>query len=184
MSAKDAAVSWGRNPQYLIKQNMDKDVEFFFSLAQDDGRIVRGSKFPFIDQIHPVCMILYPCSDGKKVDKFDGTIINKDWISTVVEHKEVSLRATLPKGKYLLVPSTKEPNLEGEYYLSIYYDAELTDVTISNLTKPESKGTEIKEEDEDVEISELRRTIVQARLVDLAPKNANISGARLFKDKK
>lgn len=159
---------------------MDRDVEFFFSLAQDDGRIVRGSKFPFVEQIHPVCMIIYPCPDGKKVSKFDGNVCKKDWISTVVEHKEVSLRANLPKGTYLVVPSTREAGCEGKYYLSIYYDCELTDITITNLTDPSSKGEEIKEEDEDIEVSELRRTIVQARLVDLAPKNQNVSGARLF----
>ena len=54
MKQADAAKSWAKNPQYLIKQNKEEDVEFFFSLAQDDGRIVRGSTFPFAEQIHPV----------------------------------------------------------------------------------------------------------------------------------
>jgi hypothetical protein len=168
MNAKQAYVSWGTNPQYLIENKINKDVEFFFSLAQDDGRLVRGSKTPFSKQIHPVCMIIYPCIDGKKVIKWDKSVAIKDWISTVTANRELSLRATLPKGKYLLVPSTQEPKTYGKYYLSVYYGAEFADITISNLTELESKGTEIKEEDEYVEVSRLRRTIVQARLVCLA----------------
>mmetsp|Transcript_3118 Transcript_3118/g.2591 ORF Transcript_3118/g.2591 Transcript_3118/m.2591 type:complete len:191 (+) Transcript_3118:399-971(+) len=175
MGQPEAAKSWAKNPQYLIDQKLDREVEFFFSLAQDDGRITRGSIFPFVEQIHPICLIIYPCDDGKKTTGFDGKKVKPQWISTVVEHKEVSLRATLPKGKYLAVPSTREPNSLGKYYLNIYFNAEIDDIIMKNLTNPDSRGPEIKEEDEDDDVSELRRTIVQARLVDLAPKNLDKS---------
>lgn len=145
---------------------MDQEVEFFFSLAQQDGRVVRGSKFPFPDQIHPVCMILYPSKNGERVLEFDQNIVKPEWISAVVEHKEISLRAKLPKGTYLLIPSTKDPNLEGEYYLNIYFSADILDVQIINLTNPKVKGIEIKEEDEDVDMDELRKIAIEARMVD------------------
>lgn len=119
MKAKDAAISWAKNPQYLISQNQNKTVEFFFSLAQIDGRLEAKYKFPFSEVIHPVCLIIYNCEDGKMVDKFDGKKANPAWISTVVEHKEVSLRAMLPKGKYLVVPSTREAGSVGEYFLNV-----------------------------------------------------------------
>jgi hypothetical protein len=86
-------------------------------------------------------------------------------------HKEVTLRIKLGKGKYLIVPSTKEPGLEGQYYLSIYFNADFYEIEIKNLTNPHSKGIEIIEEFEDIEVSELRKTIVQARIAELANKN-------------
>ena len=52
--------SWAKNPQYLLEFNQNEELEFFFSLAQKDGRIVRGSKFPFAEQIHPVNLMIYP----------------------------------------------------------------------------------------------------------------------------
>jgi hypothetical protein len=155
----------------LINHDLDREVEFFISLAQNDGRLKRGSKFPFPEQIHPVCVIVYPSKDGKKADEFNGANIKPEWISAVIEHKEVSLRIKMSKGKYLIVPSTREPGLVGQYYLSIYFNADINDIQIKNLTYPSSNGIEIKEEDEDVEVSELRRTIVQARIAELADKN-------------
>lgn len=87
--------SWAKNPQYLIEFNHTDELEFFFSLAQKDGRIVRGSKFPFAEQIHPVNLIIYPCEDGKAATSFDPKKATPSLISAVVEHKEVSLRAKL-----------------------------------------------------------------------------------------
>ena len=87
--------SWATNPQYLLSFDQSEELEFFFSLAQRDGRIVRGSKFPFAEQIHPVNLIIYPCDDGKAVTGFDAKKAKPAWISAVVEHKEVSLRAKL-----------------------------------------------------------------------------------------
>jgi len=109
------------------------------------------------------------------VSAFDGKKANPAWISTVVEHKEVSLRATLKKGKYLVVPSTREAGCEGKYYLNIYFNADINEIGMKNLTNKECRGREIQEEDEDGEVSELRRTIVQARMFDLAPKNQDKS---------
>jgi len=89
------SASWSTNPQYLIKFEDSDELEFFFSLAQMDGRIVRGSKFPFEEQIHPVNLIIYPTTDGKPIKEFDQKKAKPEWISAVVEHKEVSLRAKL-----------------------------------------------------------------------------------------
>lgn len=87
--------SWATNPQYLIEFDEDDELEFFFSLAQQDGRIYRGSKFPFTEHINPVNIMLYPTDDGKPTTGFDQKKANPLWISSVVEHKEVSLRAKL-----------------------------------------------------------------------------------------
>jgi hypothetical protein len=96
--------SWATNPQYLLSFEDDEELEFFFSLAQQDGRIVRGSTFPFAEQIHPVNLIIYPCDDGKAATGFDAKKATPSLISAVVEHKEVSLRAKLKVFLSLITP--------------------------------------------------------------------------------
>lgn len=44
------------------------------------------------------------------------------------EHREISLRMKLPKGKYLIVPSTRNPNEAGKFYLSVYFDNKLKNI--------------------------------------------------------
>lgn len=181
MSAKDAQVSWGKNPQYLIDQKKNGPVEFFFSLAQNDGRIEGKYIFPFVEVIDPIWLIIYPTEDGKTVSKFDGSKANPAWISTVVEHKEVSLRAVLPKGKYLAVPSQRQPSTdERPYYLSIYFNAGIDEVLFTNLKNRGSKGEEIKEEDEEIEVSKLRQDIIQTRLEDIYDSNAERKKPNIF----
>lgn len=55
------------------------------------------------------------------------------------EHKEVSLRLKLPKGRYVIVPCTKNPGEYGRYTLSIYFSLNLQDVEIERIGKPEEE---------------------------------------------
>ena len=66
--------SWATNPQYLIQIKDDEELEFFFSLGQQDGRIKRGSVFPYTEIIHPVNLIIYPSPNGKPITSFDQKI--------------------------------------------------------------------------------------------------------------
>ena len=159
--------SWATNPQYLIQVKSDQEVEFFISLGQRDGRLVRGSAFPHIDSVHYVNLILYPSQTGEALTGFNQKEAKPNWISAVVQHKEVSLRVVLKKGSYIIVPSTKDANKYGEYFLSIYFNTNLYDVEIKHLKKPEIKGFEI-EEDEEEKITNLKLKIIQARIGDLA----------------
>lgn len=86
--------SWATNPQYFISVEEEK-TEFFISLGQTDGRSIRGSVFPFEEQIHPVNLIIYKVDSQKPLEGFDSKKAKPEWISAVVEHKEVSLRAEL-----------------------------------------------------------------------------------------
>uniref|UniRef100_A0A7S3KEW9 Calpain catalytic domain-containing protein n=1 Tax=Euplotes crassus TaxID=5936 RepID=A0A7S3KEW9_EUPCR len=181
ITAKDAQISWGKNPQYLINQNKNGTVEFFFSLAQNDGRIEGKYIFPFVEIIDPICLIIYPAEDGKAVSKFDGSKVNPAWISTVVEHKEVSLRAMLPKGKYIVVPSQRQPSSdERPYYLSIYFNGSIGEVSFKNLKNPGNNGEEIKEEDEEIEVSQLRQDIIKTRLEDIYDSNVERKKPKIF----
>ena len=74
----------------------------------------------------------------------------------------------MKKGSYVVIPSTREANSYGDYYLSIYYNADTYDVDIKHLKKPEVKGIEIVEEDEDNNITDVKLKIIQARIGALA----------------
>ena len=137
------SASWATNPQYLIQIKNHEELEFFFSLGQQDGRLIRGSTFPYADLIHPVNLIVYPSPDGQPITHFDQKWVKPELISAVVEHKEVSLRAVLKRGTYVVIPSTRAAGWYGEYFMSIYYNANLFEVDIKHLKKPEVKGNSV-----------------------------------------
>jgi hypothetical protein len=58
----------------------------------------------------------------KKLDMFSKDNIKA--VSILKAHKEVSLRIKLPKGSYVIVPSTRSPGEEGSFFLSVYHDCE------------------------------------------------------------
>ena len=57
--------------------------------------------------------------DAKKVARDQS---NKRVMSKIMEYREISLRATLSPGRYMIIPSTKYPGDLGKYYLNIYFD--------------------------------------------------------------
>lgn len=111
-------------------------------------------------------MILYPTDKGEPIKMFDKTKAKPEWISTVIEHKEVSLRAKLKRGHYIVIPSTKSAGQIGKYFLNIYYDAETYNVQIKHLTKPGCTKYEIKEEDEDVKITDIKLGLIKKTIQD------------------
>lgn len=162
--------SWATNPQYLVQVKTDQEVELFISLGQMDGRLIRGSAFPFNDLVHYINLIIYPSQTGEVLTGFNQKQAKAEWISAVVQHKEVSLRVSLKKGSYIVVPSTKEPNKFGEYFLSFYFNVDLFDIEIKHLTKPEIRGIEIHDEDDQNDVTGVKLKLIQARIKDLAKK--------------
>jgi hypothetical protein len=89
------------------------ECELFVSLAQPDGRMRAedGSydKFPFETRIHPVCFsVMVPDAKERQLTRFDKLKSFK--VSALKEHREVSLRMKLKKGRYIIVPSTRSPD--------------------------------------------------------------------------
>jgi len=106
--------------------------------------------------------------DVKKVAK---DINNKRVVSKIMEYREISLRAKLPAGRYMIIPSTKYPGDLGKFYLNIYFDqgeenaqqsqnkfsgfrfVKFTYVNSNEYDKEHYKyGEGIAEEDEDAEV--------------------------------
>jgi hypothetical protein len=74
--------------------------------------------------IHPVNFTVSELPQGKKkLEAFDKNLVKG--VSVLKEHKEVSLRLKLPKGRYVIVPCTKNPGEYGSYTMSIYFSISL-----------------------------------------------------------
>ncbi len=59
--------------------------------------------------------------------------IRTEFVSTVTQYKEVSLRVLLDPGFYMIVPSTSKPNLEGKFILSVYFNTDPDNVSLKYL---------------------------------------------------
>jgi hypothetical protein len=66
---------------------------------------------------------------------FDKTLVKGT--SVLKEHREVSLRIKLPKGKFVIVPSTRNPGEYGEFTLSFYFSLKMKEVSVKRLDHPD-----------------------------------------------
>jgi len=61
-----------------------------------------------------------------KMDKYDPKKVARDTkgrlaIAKIMQYSEISLRLTLSKGSYIIVPSTKNAGDYGKYYLNLFF---------------------------------------------------------------
>lgn len=131
---------WAKNPQYLL--DSECDFEIFISLGQVDGRAKRPDgrylKFPYNEVIYPILFTVCKLPPGKdKLDTFDKNLVLG--ASVLKQHKEVSLRLSLPAGKYVIVPTTRNPGQYGDYTLSIYLSIDEEDFEFTRIDKPEEE---------------------------------------------
>lgn len=82
----------------------------------------------------------------------------------VKAHREISLRLNLKRGKYVIVPSTREAGKVGKFTLSLYFDCSMNDIRkIARIDKKESKFI-IEEEDEGIEFEDWKLDLISKRL--------------------
>lgn len=77
--------------------------------------------------------------------------------------REVSFRVKLKKGRYILVPSTRESGKIGKFFLSIYFDCKPGKIKVHRLDKPEHSYSYIAEESEDHQVSEWKIELLNKR---------------------
>jgi len=165
--SEENMIRWAKNPQFLFE--CFEVTEVFISLAQPDGRVKRDEedppyeKFPYANRIHPVCFTVMRLPQGKnRVEKFDKA--NIEGVSILKEHREVSLRLKLKPGRYVIVPSTRSPGLQGLFYLSLYFDHSLDGVNVKRIDDPKNRFRVIEEEAEGIQISDQKVALIQKRL--------------------
>lgn len=100
-------------------------------------------KFPYSDLIHPVNFSVMKLPAGKtKLDSFQKELVVAT--SVLKEHREISLRVKLDAGSYVIVPCTRNPGDVGDFTLSLYFGANIKDIDVLRIDKPEDECKKIK----------------------------------------
>uniref|UniRef100_A0A8B9TV34 Calpain-2 catalytic subunit n=1 Tax=Anas platyrhynchos TaxID=8839 RepID=A0A8B9TV34_ANAPL len=131
------------NPQYLIKlEEEDEDP--------DDPE--RGCTF-LIEDMHTIGFAIYEAS------KFSGQTnihLSKNFFltnkareksNTFINLREVLNRFKLPAGEYIIVPSTFEPNKNGDFCLRVFSEKNADSKVIDDEIEANFDETEISEDD-------------------------------------
>ncbi|XP_077082894.1 calpain 2, (m/II) large subunit b [Siphateles boraxobius] len=151
---RNNAYTFWMNPQFVIKLEDDNpddnevDCSFVVGLIQKNRRRLRKMG----EDMHTIGFAIYelpPQFQGQRdvhLDKnFFLTHGQKARSETFINLREVCTRFKLPPGEYLVVPSTFEPNLDGDFCLRVFserqtetlicddpVDAELPNETVSD----------------------------------------------------
>ena len=145
---------WATNPQFILEA--EEDCEIFISLQQEDGRLVRGSKFPYPNSIKACCFALARLDEEPKCAQFNQKQIVT--LSTVKPHREVSKRIKIQAGRYSIVPATMKAGDVAPFVLAVYYSCHAEQISVFEADT-EDTGALIKEEQE-VETSRLNPDMV------------------------
>ena len=101
---------------------LGKEADIFIPLGQMDQRLNPGEVYPY-PKLKPTMISVWELGpDECHLETFDKS--RKPWMTTIKQFREQSLRLHLQKGRYMIVPSTKN-QYEGSYtpfFLSIYFE--------------------------------------------------------------
>ncbi|OXB75282.1 UNVERIFIED_CONTAM: hypothetical protein H355_000834 [Colinus virginianus] len=145
------------NPQYLIKlEEEDEDPDdpeggctFLIGLIQKHRRKQRKMG----EDMHTIGFAIYEAS------KFSGRTnihLSKNFFltnkareksNTFINLREVLNRFKLPAGEYIVVPSTFEPNLNGDFCLRVFSEKNANSTVIDDEIDANFEETEISEDD-------------------------------------
>jgi calpain-5 len=103
------------NPQYMFEINHDpeKPDEVLFNLDQLSLRSQGKSN-------HTIGFMIMKVEDNRKYRLHQSK--PKTVSSTFIDARSVFLRHRLNNGRYIIIPSTFDPQIEGEFLLRVYSD--------------------------------------------------------------
>ncbi|KAL4472263.1 hypothetical protein ABPG72_011624 [Tetrahymena utriculariae] len=143
-SFKDFAL---KNPQFIIELknksgSTEKSVPFFINLAQNDGRLFNGEKYPYQKIQQSMMLCLFELKNNQnKLDKYSEENILQN-SGKYSQRREVQLdsRCLLEYGKkYCLIPSIKNqitnPEDEQHFYLNIFGRCKKEDFIITKVNQ-------------------------------------------------
>lgn len=119
IGSPESLKSWGKNPQFIVDLKVPADV--FVMLFQDDGRLVPHLPFPFTGFVKNICVSMLRLESGEEgLTEFIPSRLVKN--SPVREYRDTNIDTMkLTPGRYLIVPSIKEPGLTATFYMSVYF---------------------------------------------------------------
>ncbi|KAK4824726.1 hypothetical protein QYF61_018114, partial [Mycteria americana] len=152
------------NPQYLIKlEEEDEDPDdpergctFLIGLIQKHRRKQRKMG----EDMHTIGFAIYEASKAVQVPpEFSGQTnihLSKNFFltnkareksNTFINLREVLNRFKLPAGEYIVVPSTFEPNKNGDFCLRVFSEKNANSTVIDDEIEANFEETEISEDD-------------------------------------
>lgn len=134
---------FAKNPQFFI--HCSADTEVMFSMTQTGGRLPldgQYSQYPFADQLKYAAVSVFRL-DPNAQKRQDTTYLpffdkeNLVYQSPIKRERENSGRANLKAGvSYVVVCSTEMPKQRGRFFLSVYFNQALRDVSIKRVVHP------------------------------------------------
>uniref|UniRef100_A0A8C9TGD0 Calpain 2, (m/II) large subunit a n=1 Tax=Scleropages formosus TaxID=113540 RepID=A0A8C9TGD0_SCLFO len=147
------------NPQFRIKLEEDDDdpadkevgCSFVVGLIQKNRRQMRKMG----EDMHTIGFAIYEYSGSKvHLDKnYFLTHAQTARSETFINQREVSTRFKLPPGEYLIVPSTFEPNKNGDFCLRVFSEKQSEDTVSEDEVESGFRNMFVKLAGADMEIS-------------------------------
>ena len=137
--------------------------------------------FPYKEVINPVIINIFKIPDNQAMlTSYDPKMVVTK--SVLKEHREISCRASVGPGKYVIVPSCSKPGEMGDYHLTIYVNKPIGHLDFERLDKPDDEYSVVMEESENVlDIPEWKEDLCQVRFKTMIlgddEKNSSINGA-------
>ena len=122
-----------RNPQYYLEKKIDGMI--FISLIQNDGRLNEGERYPFINSINKAILLIFKVTSKEKVNNLKYKIGQ----TKISLSKENVFKENLPKGLYIIMPSTTVEGSIGDYCLEMHFEDELIEgLDVKGINKVKS----------------------------------------------
>jgi len=116
-------IDWIKNPQYVIKVNDQKAVDFTFLLQQRDPRFISSNSPPYISKLLRIGFVICKIANTENELKFyheSKEVYRRNPIRKRFIHGKV----TLPIGRYCLIPFTENTGDCSIFQLKIFFDSD------------------------------------------------------------
>ena len=139
---------------------------------------------PFKTRMQSINVYIVELTEGQeKVEEFDASLLKSKMMESMKLSitREQTLRKTLKANtKYVIIPTQKMSGVEGEFYLSIYFDTPLFSIDVRRLNDPADQFQYIPEEYEkgDKVVPEWKKKVIMNSMDHL------IGGSRVGADTK
>ena len=132
---------YAKNPQFFVKPA--EDTEMMFSMTQMGGRLPQNGQYynyPFSETLSYGAVGIFKLDEGEtQLANFDKNKLV--YMTPVKGEKENSGRVKLTKNQaYVIVCSLEMPGAKGDFFLSVYFNQQLRDVSIKRVFHPRDKN--------------------------------------------
>ncbi|CAD8122270.1 unnamed protein product [Paramecium sonneborni] len=126
-----------RNPKYTIRINHPfPNKRIYITLSQRDGRLDRLAKYPYETKLVKIIMCLFQLQQHEtELTKYDSSkkVLDSKLLSS---RRDIDMEIfSVQNATYVLIPSAHQPNITGDYVISIYFDFPPNGIIIESNTE-------------------------------------------------